>query len=45
MIKKHSRYANCYNSIAKQKYNFKSPNQVVESYFKQLAENAVGYLE
>lgn len=44
LIKKHSRYANRYNSIAKQKYNFKSPNQVVESYFKKLAENAVGYI-
>lgn len=43
LIKKHRRYANCYN-IAKQKYDFKSPNQVVVSYFKQLAENAVEYI-
>lgn len=41
LIKKHSRYATRYNNIAKQKYNFKSPNQVVEDYFQQLAENVV----
>lgn len=40
LIKKHSRYANRYNNIAKQKYTFKSPNQVVVNYFEQAAMNA-----
>lgn len=44
LIKKHRRYANRYNNIAKQKYNFKSPNQVVESYFEQLVVNAVEHI-
>lgn len=34
--KKHRRYNSRYNNIAKQKHNFKSPNQVVEDYFRIL---------